>query len=170
MAIGSGADYVKPLRDGRGVWYAGHKIEDVTTHPGFTGTIRPLVALYDKQHAKEYTDTMTVDFEGERSPTNEVEDAMAYEVRFQAVEAERRSEYVKMNKEAIQKIKLTGCRGGQIPCSQNNPSSVLALLGWESKEHHLHWRGTPCNTRFRAAIEGWQRKPCQGGYYLAETI
>ena len=79
-------------------------------------------------------------------------------------------EYVKMYKQAIQEIKLAGCRGGLILCSENDPGSVLVLLEWESKEHHLRWRGTPPHTRFRAAVEGWQSKPSTGGYYLAETI
>jgi len=42
---------------------------------------------------------------------------------------------------------------------------VLVLLEWETKEHHLRWRGTPPHQRFRAAVEGWQTKPSQGGYY-----
>jgi heme-degrading monooxygenase HmoA len=95
---------------------------------------------------------------------------MVYEVRFQTVDPERRSEYVKMYKQAIQEIKLAGCRGGLILCSESDPASVLVLLEWESKEHHLRWRNTPPHTRFRTAVEGWQSKPSTGGYYLAETI
>ena len=37
---------------------------------------------------------------------------MTYEVRFQTVDPERRSEYVKHYKEAIQASKQAGCRGG----------------------------------------------------------
>jgi quinol monooxygenase YgiN len=96
--------------------------------------------------------------------------ATTYEVRFQTVDPDRRGEYVKMYKQAIQEIKLAGCRGGQILCSEDDPGSVLVLLEWESKEHHLRWRGTPPHTRFRAAVEGWQIKPSTGGYYFAETI
>jgi 4-hydroxyphenylacetate 3-monooxygenase len=66
MALRKGADYIKALRDGREVWHAGRRIEDVTTHPGFTGTIKTLADLYDKQHAPEFKDIMTVEFEGER--------------------------------------------------------------------------------------------------------
>jgi heme-degrading monooxygenase HmoA len=75
-----------------------------------------------------------------------------------------------MYKEAIQEIKIAGCRGGLILCSEDDPSSVLVLLEWENKEQHLRWRGTPPHSRFRAAVEGWQTKQSQGGYYLAETI
>jgi hypothetical protein len=44
--------------------------------------------------------------------------ATTYEVRFQTVAPERRSEYVKMYKQAIQEIKLAGCNGGLILCSE----------------------------------------------------
>ena len=96
--------------------------------------------------------------------------ATTYEVRFQTVDPDRRGEYVKMYKQAIQEIKLAGCRGGLILCSEDDPGNVLVLLQWESKEHHLRWRDTPPHTRFRSAVEGWQIKPSTGGYYLAETI
>jgi len=55
-------------------------------------------------------------------------------------------------------------------CSEEDPSSVVVLLEWESKEQHQRWRGTPPHTRFRSAVEGWQSKSSTGGYYLAETI
>jgi len=66
MGIKTGADYIKALRDGREVWHAGRRIEDVTTHPGFSGTIKTLADLYDMQHTPEYRDIMTVDHDGER--------------------------------------------------------------------------------------------------------
>ena len=66
MANRTGADYIKALRDGREVWHAGRRIEDVTTHSGFTGTIKTLSDLYDLQHIAEYRDIMTVEYEGER--------------------------------------------------------------------------------------------------------
>ncbi len=37
MAIRTGADYIKALRHGREIWHGGRRIEDVTTHAGFTG-------------------------------------------------------------------------------------------------------------------------------------
>ena len=46
----------------------------------------------------------------------------------------------------------------------------MVLLEWETKEHHLRWRGTPPHMRFRAAVQEWQTKPSEGGYYVAETI
>jgi 4-hydroxyphenylacetate 3-monooxygenase oxygenase component len=66
MPARTGADYIRSLRDGREVWHAGRRIEDVTAHSGFTGTIKTLADLYDKQHAPEFRDVMTFEQEGER--------------------------------------------------------------------------------------------------------
>ncbi len=66
MPIRRGADYIKALRDGREVWHAGKRIADVTAHSGFTGTIKTLADMYDKQHAPEYRDIMTCEYDGER--------------------------------------------------------------------------------------------------------
>lgn len=66
MPIRNGADYIKGLRDGREVWHAGRRIMDVTTHAGFSGTIKTLADLYDKQHTPEYRDIMTLEYQGER--------------------------------------------------------------------------------------------------------
>ncbi len=66
MPIRRGADYIKALRDGREVWHAGKRIADVTAHSGFSGTIKTLADLYDKQHAPEHRDVMTCEYEGER--------------------------------------------------------------------------------------------------------
>jgi aromatic ring hydroxylase len=67
MPTRTGADYIKALQDGREVWNAGRRIEDVTKHSGFTGTIKTLAALYDKQHEPEYRDIMTFERDGERT-------------------------------------------------------------------------------------------------------
>lgn len=66
MPVRKGADYIKGLRDGREVWFAGKRIADVTTHSGFSGTIKTLADLYDQQHAPATRDIMTVEHEGER--------------------------------------------------------------------------------------------------------
>jgi 4-hydroxyphenylacetate 3-monooxygenase oxygenase component len=66
MPVRTGAEYIKALRDGREVWHAGRRISDVTAHPGFSGTIKTLAELYDKQHEPQYRDIMTLDYEGER--------------------------------------------------------------------------------------------------------
>jgi heme-degrading monooxygenase HmoA len=110
------------------------------------------------------------DLPGNRIEWEDSKMAATYEVRFQTVPPEKREEYVKMYKQAIQEIKLSGCKSGLIFCSEDDPESVVVLLEWESKEHHQRWRGTPPHTRFRRAVEGWQSKPSSGGYYFAETI
>ena len=66
MSVRRGADYINGLRDGREVWHAGRRITDVTTHAGFSGTIKTLADLYDQQHTPEYRDIMTLDYQGER--------------------------------------------------------------------------------------------------------
>jgi aromatic ring hydroxylase len=65
MPVRKGVDYIKALRDGREVWHAGKRIADVTAHSGFSGTIRTLADLYDKQHSPEYRDIMTLENDGD---------------------------------------------------------------------------------------------------------
>ena len=45
MGVRTGADYIRALQDGRQVWHAGRRIADVTTHAGFSGTIKTLPGL-----------------------------------------------------------------------------------------------------------------------------
>jgi aromatic ring hydroxylase len=66
MAVRTGREYVAALRDGRRVWQGGRRIEDVTLHPGFRGTVETLARLYDAQHRPDLWDLLTVDWEGER--------------------------------------------------------------------------------------------------------
>jgi aromatic ring hydroxylase len=66
VPVRKGADYIRALRDGREVWHGGRRIADVTNHAGFTGTIKTLADIYDKQHQPEYRDIMTFEYEGER--------------------------------------------------------------------------------------------------------
>ena len=42
MGVRTGADYIHALRDEREVWHAGRRIDDVTAHSGFAGTIKTL--------------------------------------------------------------------------------------------------------------------------------
>ena len=76
----TGADYIKGLRDGREVWHAGRRIEDVTAHPGFTGTIKTLADLYDKQRSAEFRNIMTVERNGERISVSYLPPANAEEL------------------------------------------------------------------------------------------
>ncbi len=66
MPVRTGSDYIEALRDGREVWHAGKRIADVTAHGGFSGTIRTLAELYDKQRSPEYRDIMTLEYAGDR--------------------------------------------------------------------------------------------------------
>lgn len=66
MPVRTGADYVSALRDGREVWHGGRRIADVTAHSGFTGTIKTLAGLYDKQHEPATRGIMTFARDGER--------------------------------------------------------------------------------------------------------
>ncbi len=81
MAIRSGRNYIESLRDGREVWHAGKRIEDVTLHPGFTGTLRTLAALYDRQASAEDGETMTAVRDGERIACSYLPPANAEELR-----------------------------------------------------------------------------------------
>lgn len=55
----TGERYKESLRDGREVWLDGKRIDDVTTHPAFKGTVDRLAELYDMQHSVELRDVMT---------------------------------------------------------------------------------------------------------------
>ena len=54
MPIRRGADYIRALRDGREIWHAGRRIADVTAHSGFSGTIKTLADMYDRQHSPDH--------------------------------------------------------------------------------------------------------------------
>ena len=55
----TGARYIESLKDGREVWLDGEKVQDVTTHPAFTGMVHELARIYDLQHTEPYRDQMT---------------------------------------------------------------------------------------------------------------
>lgn len=95
---------------------------------------------------------------------------MVYEMRFQTVDPAKRDEYVKIYREAVQGCKAAGSTGGQILCSDDDPSAVIVILLWESKEHLARWRFTDSYKSFRAAVAPLQTKKSHGGFYLAETI
>ncbi|MBI3325465.1 MAG: 4-hydroxyphenylacetate 3-hydroxylase [Nitrospinae bacterium] len=54
-----GARYIESLQDGREVWLDGEKVQDVTTHPAFTGMVYELARIYDLQHSEAYREQMT---------------------------------------------------------------------------------------------------------------
>ena len=55
----TGARYIESLKDGREVWLDGEKIQDITTHPAFTGIVHELARIYDLHHTEKYRDEMT---------------------------------------------------------------------------------------------------------------
>ncbi len=60
MGIRSGQQFVQDLKCNiRDVWIEGEKVEDVTTHPAFSSSVRQLAALYDSQHDPELSDKLT---------------------------------------------------------------------------------------------------------------
>ena len=95
---------------------------------------------------------------------------MVYEMRFQNVDPAQRADYVKIYRDAVQGCKSAGSIGGHILCSEDDPSAVVVILLWESKEHLARWRGTESYQSFRAAVAHLQTTQCHGGFYTAETI
>lgn len=55
----SGRHYLESLRDGREVWFRGERVDDVTTHPAFSGICRTLADIYDRQHDPATRDLLT---------------------------------------------------------------------------------------------------------------
>lgn len=52
MGARTGVEYIAGLHDDREVWLGGERVEDVTTHPAFAGTVGSVARLYDLQHEK----------------------------------------------------------------------------------------------------------------------
>ena len=55
----TGPRYIESLRDGREVWLDGKRIDDVPSHPAFSGMVNELARIYDLQHNAEFQDLMT---------------------------------------------------------------------------------------------------------------
>ncbi|MEC9445482.1 MAG: 4-hydroxyphenylacetate 3-hydroxylase N-terminal domain-containing protein, partial [Chloroflexota bacterium] len=45
----TGQRYIESLRDGREVWLDGKRIDDVPSHPAFSGMVNELARIYDLQ-------------------------------------------------------------------------------------------------------------------------
>lgn len=54
----NGEEFLASLRDGREVYYAGERVEDVTTHPAFRNSAQTVASLYDALHAPETKDKL----------------------------------------------------------------------------------------------------------------
>jgi 4-hydroxyphenylacetate 3-monooxygenase len=73
MAVRTGEEYLEGLRDSREVWYAGERVQDVTTHPALKNAAQSLARLYDLQHQPDLKDVMTYP-----SPTSGARVGMSY--------------------------------------------------------------------------------------------
>lgn len=56
MALLSGEDYRRTLRDGRRVFIEGEEVGDVTTHPAIKPMVDTIARIYDLQHDQRYRD------------------------------------------------------------------------------------------------------------------
>ena len=59
VAMRTGAEYLRSLRDGRQVFVDGELVKDVTTHPAFAGAAQSLAGLFDIAAAPEMRERMT---------------------------------------------------------------------------------------------------------------
>jgi 4-hydroxyphenylacetate 3-monooxygenase oxygenase component len=55
----TGCRFMESLKDGREVWLDGEVVQDVTTHPAFTGMVHELARIYDLQHSEKHQEEMT---------------------------------------------------------------------------------------------------------------
>lgn len=54
----TGEEYLASLRDGRTVYFAGERVEDVTTHPAFQQAAQSVARLYDALHDPQSKETL----------------------------------------------------------------------------------------------------------------
>jgi len=73
MAVRTGEQFLKGLRDGREIWLEGERVADVTTHPKTARMAKTLAGIYDLQHIPENHDKMTF-----KSPTSGEPVALSY--------------------------------------------------------------------------------------------
>jgi 4-hydroxyphenylacetate 3-monooxygenase len=62
----SGSDYLASLSDGRHVYLDGHLVEDVPSHPAFSGPARVIAGIYDRIRACDPAAGLTYTENGER--------------------------------------------------------------------------------------------------------
>ncbi|MBI3328072.1 MAG: 4-hydroxyphenylacetate 3-monooxygenase, oxygenase component, partial [Nitrospinae bacterium] len=59
MPVRTGKEYLAGLRDSREIWYAGERVQDVTTHPALKNGAHSIAQLYDLQHNPDLKAIMT---------------------------------------------------------------------------------------------------------------
>ncbi|MEU2212354.1 4-hydroxyphenylacetate 3-hydroxylase N-terminal domain-containing protein [Streptomyces hygroscopicus] len=68
MTIRTGAEYLAGLRDGREVWLAGRRVDDVLATPVLAAAAHTVARLYDLQHDPELREVLTYGDGAERHP------------------------------------------------------------------------------------------------------
>ena len=95
---------------------------------------------------------------------------MIYELRFSRWTRRSGPNTSIFTEDAVQGCKSAGSTDGHILCSDDDPSAVIVILRWQSKEHLARWRGTESYKSFRAAVAELQTGRSHGGLYVAATI
>jgi aromatic ring hydroxylase len=68
MTTRTGAEYLAGLRDGREVWLAGRRVEDVLAEPVLAAAAHTVARLYDQQHDPRLREVLTYQDGAERYP------------------------------------------------------------------------------------------------------
>ena len=58
--------YIESLRDGRKIYYNGERVEDVTSHPKFKGSVNDRALSYVLYNHPEFRDLLTIEEDGDR--------------------------------------------------------------------------------------------------------
>jgi 4-hydroxyphenylacetate 3-monooxygenase len=56
----TGQEYLESLNDGREIWFAGERVDNVTTHPAFRNSTRMVARLYDALHDETKNEKLVV--------------------------------------------------------------------------------------------------------------
>ena len=54
----NGQEFLQSLKDGREIYYAGERVEDITTHPAFRNAAASIAQQYDALHAPDTKDEL----------------------------------------------------------------------------------------------------------------
>jgi 4-hydroxyphenylacetate 3-monooxygenase len=65
-----GSDYIEGLKDGRSVYIDGQRVDDVATHPAFSGAVQSIARLYDVSSDPANRETMTCPSPYDGEPMN----------------------------------------------------------------------------------------------------
>lgn len=68
MTIRTGAEYLAGLRDGREVWLAGRRVDDVLAEPVLAAAAHTVARLYDQHHDPLLREVLTYQDGAERHP------------------------------------------------------------------------------------------------------